>query len=84
MRTLVTINLYRYFRAHYGAISTAGTFFAIGEDNRQIAAGVQFTGQGYHALRAEGYAKLAALAKLLVDINLSLHSKSVLVCDLDL
>jgi hypothetical protein len=77
MRTLVTVYLYRHIRTHYGAGGTTGTLAITVEANRQIAIGIQLVGKGNCALRTEGHANLASLAKLPIDLNIAfsfLHS----------
>jgi hypothetical protein len=71
IRTLATVNLYRDLGTNQSADSAAGTFAVFVEGGRRIASGVHPTGLGDDMLGTEVDANLAALAKLLVDLDIA-------------
>jgi hypothetical protein len=80
IRTLATVNLYRHFRTYQGADSAAGALLVLAKGCRRVASGIHFIGLGDRVLGAEVYANLAALAKLLVDLDIAFcaHLKAFL------
>jgi hypothetical protein len=71
IRTLATINLYRHFGTDQCADSTACTFAVFAEGCRRVACGIHLIGLGDDVLGAEVDTNLAALAKLLVDLDIA-------------
>ena len=75
IRILVTVNLYRHFRAYQGTDGAACAIAIILIHGWQVAGSIQFFGNANRALGAERNAYLAALAKLMVYFDVSLgHS----------
>jgi hypothetical protein len=72
IRTLATVNLYRDLGTNQSADSAAGAFAVLVEGSRRIASGIDLTGLRDDMLGAEVDANLAALAKLLVDLDVAL------------
>jgi len=71
IRTLATVNLYCDLGANQSTDGAAGAFAVFVEGSRRIAGGIHLTGLRDDVLRAEVDANLAALAKLLVDLDIA-------------
>jgi hypothetical protein len=80
IRTLATVNLYRHFRTYQGADSASGALIVLAKGCRRVASGIHFAGLGDRVLGAEMDTNLAALAKLLVDLDIAFcaHLKAFL------
>jgi len=74
MRILTTIDLYGYFGTHYGADGASGAFVVAVIDGYPVATGIQYIRDSHHIFGTVERTEIAALAELLVDFNISLHT----------
>ena len=72
IKTLVTIHLYRHFGAHQSTDGTSSTLAVTIECDGLVTGSVEILCDINGALGAEEDAKLASLAKLLVNLYVSL------------
>jgi hypothetical protein len=72
IRTLATVNLYRDLGTNQSADSAAGAFAVFAEGSWRVACSIHLSGLRDDMLGAEVNANLAALAKLLVDLDIAL------------
>jgi len=74
IKTLFTVNLDGYFRAHDGTQGAAGAFLALFGADGMIAAGVVFLRRGNAAFRAGVDAKMALLAEFFVNFYITFQN----------